>query len=106
MAKFLRLNNGIPRSFNEAGSTPIYDESLLVVASGAGAGEIDGPISAGTPITLPGGQTYTGVELEVYLNGDRIEDVIDYTFTSSTEVTFTFDVEVRDRIRFRIDRSA
>ena len=106
MAKFLRLSNGVPRSFTESSGISIYDESLLVVASGAGAGEINGPITAGTPVTLPASQTYTGAELEIYLNGDRIEDVIDYTFTSSTQVTFTFDITVRDRLRFRIDRVA
>lgn len=106
MAKFLRLSNGIPRSFNESSSVAIYDETLLVVASGAGAGEINGPITAGTAVTLPASQTYTGDELQIFLNGDYLKDVIDYTFTSSTQVTFTIDLIVRDQIRFRIDRGA
>ena len=104
MAKFLRLVSGIPRSFNESSTTPIYDESLEVVASGAGAGQINGPITSGTAVTLPASQTYTGEELQLFLNGNYLEDVIDYTFTSSTQVTFTMNLEVGDQIRFRIDR--
>lgn len=104
MAKFLRLVNGIQRSFEESSSVAIYDESLEVVPSGAGAGQINGPINAGTAVTLPGGQTYDGEELMVYLNGNFLEDVIDYAFTSSTQVTFVFNLEVGDLVRFRIDR--
>jgi len=106
MAKFLRLSNGIPRSFTESSSVSIYDETLIVVAAGAGAGQINGPITAGTPVTLPASQTYVGDELQIFLNGDYLKDVIDYAFTSSTQVTFTFDITVRDQIRFRIDRPA
>lgn len=102
----LELINGLPRMTAEAGAPTIYDETLTVVSSGAGAGEINGPISAGVPIALPSGKTYTGDELEVYLDGDRLTPVFDYTFDSSTEVAFTFEIKVGDVIRFRIDRSA
>lgn len=106
MAKKLELVNGIPRMRDESASPVIYDEALLVVSSGAGAGEINGPISAGTPITLPSGRTYTGAELEVYLDGERQESLIDYTFDSATTVAFTFEIKPGDRLRFRIDRGA
>lgn len=106
MAKFTRLVAGVLRSFDEANGTAIYDESLLVVASGAGAGQVNGPITTGSPVTLPSGKTYTAYELEVYLNGQRLEDSIDYAFNSSTTVVFTFDIIVGDLIRFRIDRPA
>lgn len=104
MAK-LELVNGLPRMTAEAGSPTIYDETLLVVSSGASAGEINGPITAGNPITLPTGKTYTGDELEVYLDGDRLKPVFDYTYDSSTTVAFTFEIKVGDVLRFRIDRA-
>jgi hypothetical protein len=106
MARVLSLINGVARMIDESSSISIYDESLEVVASGAGDGEINGPITAGTPVTLPASQTYTGEELQIFLNGNYLEDVIDYTFTSSTQVTFTMDLEVGDIVRFRIDRAA
>lgn len=108
MAKFLRLSNGIPRSFNEGSSVTIYDQSLTVVTSGAGANQINGPVTSGTSVTLPGSQTYTSAELQIYLNGDRLEPVFDYTYVGSpprTQVQFTFDLVVGDRIDFRIDRA-
>lgn len=106
MARVLELINGVPRMRDEAAAQAIYDETLDVVSSGAGAGEINGPISAGTPITLPNSGSYTGDELEVYLGVDRLTPVFDYTFDSSTTVAFTFEIEVGDRLRFRIDRAA
>lgn len=105
MGKFLRLVNGVPRSANEAGSTPIYDESVILVAASPSAGQMLGPISTGVLVTLPLGESYVGEELEVYLNGQRLEDVVDFNFSNSTQVAFTFDLVVGDRIRFRIDRT-
>lgn len=108
MAKFLRLSNGVPRSFNEGSVVSIYDQSLTVVTSGAGANEINGPVTAGTNVTLPGGQTYSSAELQIYLNGDRLESVFDYNYVGSpprTQVQFTFELVVGDRLDFRIDRA-
>lgn len=106
MAKKLELLLGIPRMTNESSSPAIYDQTLKVVTSSPGAGEIAGPISAGTPVTLPSGQTYTSNELEMYLSGNRLIPVFDYSHTSSTSVSFTFQLIVGDVIRFRVDRSA
>ena len=111
MGRFLRLINGIPRMADEAAgsSIEIYDESLEVVASGAGAGQINGPITTGTPITLPNAKVYTDEELEVYLNGTRLDNPGDYAYEGSgarTQISFAFDIIVTDIIRFRIDRSA
>jgi hypothetical protein len=106
MGKFLRLVNGVPRSFSEANGSPIYDESVVLVASNPGPGEMLGPINTGVPVSLPNGESYVAEELEVYLNGQRQEDVVDFNFTSSTQVAFTFDLIVGDRIRWRIDRPA
>ena len=108
MAKFLRLSNGVPRSFQEGASITIYDESLTVVPSGTGANQINGPVMTGTSVSLPGGQQYTAAELQIYLNGDRLESVFDYAYVGSaprTQVQFTFDLVVGDRIDFRIDRA-
>lgn len=105
MAYKLALVNALPRMVAEAASPTIYDETLQVVASSPGAGQILGPITAGTPVTLPSGQTYTSNELEVYLGMDRLIPVYDYNFNSSTTVTFTFELLAGDLLRFRIDRS-
>lgn len=106
MAKKLAIVNALPRMTDESASPTIYDETLTVVASGAGPGEINGPITAGTPVTLPSSKTYTGDELEVYLDGDRLTPIFDYTFDSTTTVAFTFELKAGDVIRFRIDRGA
>lgn len=107
MANFLALVNGVPRMVPGTG-VDIYDQSLIVVGSSPGAGQILGPVIAGTPVTLPASQTYSSIELQVYLNGDRLEAVFDYTYVGSiprTQISFTFDLVVDDRIDFRIDRS-
>lgn len=91
---------------DESGTPSIYDEVLIVVASGAGAGEINGPITAGVPVTLPDSKTYTGDELEVYFGKGRLKPVFDYNYESSTSISFTFELEVGDSIRLRIDRGA
>jgi len=111
MAKKLALVNGIPRMTEESSAPTIYDEHIDVVASGAsGDNQInEASATTGSPITLPNSGTYEGQELEVYINGNRVEDVVDYNFVGSgtkTQVSFTFDLEVDDRIRFRVDRGA
>lgn len=108
MGLFLRLSGGLPRSFQESSSLTIYDQSLTVVASGAGANQINGPVNAGVNVTLPGSQTYTAAELQIYLNGDRLEPIFDYSYVGSvprTNLQFTFQLVVGDRIDFRIDRA-
>lgn len=108
MGNFLRLTNGVPRSFAESSSLTIYDQSITVVVSGAGANQINGPVITGTSVTLPASQTYTAAELQIYLNGDRLEPVFDYTYVGSplrTQVQFTFQLEIGDRLDFRIDRA-
>lgn len=104
MARKLALVAGIPRMVDEAASPTIYDQNLLVVSSGAGAGQINGPIAAGTSVSLPSGQTYSGAELEVWIGPDRLRPVLDYAYASSTQVQFTFQLIPGDNLRFRIDR--
>ena len=99
MGKFLRLSNGVARSFDEASTTPIYDESI----------DVGSIITTGTPVTLPGGGTYESQELEVYFNGQVLDDVTDYNFVGiapRTQVAFTFQLEIGDKIRFRKIRGA
>jgi hypothetical protein len=110
MAK-LALVNGLPRMVAESGSPTIYDDYLKVVLSGAsGANEINlADVQTGDEITLPNSGTYESDELEIYLNGKRIDDVFDFNYVGSgtrTQVAMTFDLEVDDVLRFRVDRGA
>lgn len=111
MAKKLALLNGVPRMVDESAAPTIYDQHIDIVVSGAsGPNQLNqSSATAGTSITLPGGGTYQGAELEVYFNGARIESVIDYNYVGTgtrTQISFTFDLLASDRIRFRVDRSA
>ena len=110
MGKVLRLINGIARHVDESASPTIYDDYIDIVESGAsGENQLNGPITAGTSITLPNSGTYDSANLEVYLNDIRLEDIEDYTYvgtTPRTQVQFTFELTVLDRIRFRVDRGA
>jgi len=110
MGKFLRLVNGVPKMMDEsAGGVTIYDTNIDIVSGTPGAGELQGPISAGTPITLPDSKTYEDDELEIYVRNMRVDAVYDYAYEGDvprTQISFTFDLEVGDVIRFRIDRSA
>jgi len=95
MGRFLRLSNGVPRSFDEASSLTIYDQVYVVPGGG---------LTTGTNIALPGGQTYVSEELEIYLNGQRCKIGDDYVSSSSTQIAFTFDLLANEQVRFRIDR--
>lgn len=97
MGRFLRISNGAPRSFDEASSPTIYDETL----------NVNSTITTGTPVTLPASGTYDSAELEVYLNGQRLTVTEDYDYVGSpprSQVTFTFDLISGDKVRFRRDR--
>ena len=89
---------------DEAGSPPIYNEYLTVVASGAGANEINvGDAESGDYITLPNSGTYEGEELWVFLNGNHLAYPFDYNYVGSgtmTQVSMTFDLVVGDVILF------
>jgi hypothetical protein len=98
MAK-LALVNGIPRMVAEASAVTIYDQTYDVVSG----------ITTGTSVTLPSSGTYTGEELEIRLNGVRMDSGIDYNFVGSpprTQVAFTFDLVIGDQLNFRVDRPA
>lgn len=108
MANFLRLVNGQMRSFAESSSLTIYDQPLTVVSGAAGANQVSAPVTTGTAITLPSSGTYVGVELEVRLNGMRLEALYDYTYVGTgtkTQIALTFDLATGDRLDFRVDRA-
>lgn len=103
MAKFLRLFNGVPRSFNESGSgAPIYNESYSVGST----------ITTGTPLTIPNSGVYTvtsGVTaLNVFLNGQKLIFTTDWNTSGAgpnyTAVSFTFDLLSGDVVEFREER--
>lgn len=98
MGRFLRLSNGVARSFDEASSTPIYKATYVV----------SGTLTTGTAITLPSSQTYNSTELEVHLNGQFLEPGIDYNYIGivpRTQISFTFDLLNAERVLFLITRS-
>lgn len=95
MSRFVQIVNGVLRGVSQ-NAIAIYDEST----------EITSTLTSGSPLTLPSGQTYEGSDLKVFFNGQAIETVRDYNFVGSaprTQVSFTFDLEPGDVIRFRIN---
>lgn len=97
MAK-LALVNGFARMAVEAGAPTIYDQESTIGST----------LTTGSSLTLPASQTYTADELEVYINNIRLTRVADYNFVGSaprSQVNFTFDLVVGDKVRFRIDRA-
>lgn len=85
----VEIRNGIPYLETQ------YDESMTLVA----------PITAGTPITLPGGESFEGEELYIVLNGQSVEFNQDYIYVGAgptyTQISFLFDLIVGDILRFR-----
>lgn len=93
--KFIRVVNGIPRM--QVAVPNIVNQQVTL-----GAG-----VTAGVPYTLPGGMTYNSDELEITLNGQRLQLTEDYTYVGSparTQVQFTFDLVIGDKLAFRTDR--
>lgn len=99
MAKFLTIVNGYPRLSDETAPPTIYDVSIDILAN----------VTTGTSYTLPSSGTYVGDELEIYLDGQVLDSGSDFNFVGSgtkTQVTFTFDILIGDRLRFRKIRVA
>jgi len=92
MAKVIKLVSGLLRYQEFA--TSAY-EGVLTVGS---------TITAGSNVTLPDSGTYTDVDLSVYLNGQRLTYVEDFTYVGSpprTQVQFLFDLFSGDIVTFR-----
>lgn len=115
MANYLSLVNGVPRSAVLPGTTLIYDQSISIVVSGGSApSSLDGPVTSGTAITLPASGSYTLnansiANIQVYLNGDRLEQVYDWTTSGSgptyTAIQLTFGLVAGDRLDIRSERT-
>ena len=116
MANYLALVNGVPRQSVLPGTTLIYDQSIQIVASGGTPpGSVNGPVTAGTALTLPASGNYTLnanniANINVFLNGDRLEQVFDWTTSGAgptyTAIQFTFQLNAGDRIDIRSERSS
>ena len=109
---FLRLSNGVARTFAESGAVLAYDQRVSVVASGASPpASITGPITSGTAITLPSSGSYTlnvnnVATLQVYLNTVRLEQNYDWNTSGAgptyTAITITFDLFAGDKLDLRV----
>jgi len=94
MAKVLTVINGIPQSIEIATLITIYDEYYTVSST----------ITSGSTVTLPNSGSYTGKELEIYVNGVLQDYSNNYNYVGSgtkTGISFTFDLYTGDVIRFR-----
>lgn len=103
MGRFTRHVAGMLRSFDESSSVAIFDQRYSVVST----------ITAGTPINLPGGGSFSVISaqtsMNVFLNGSRLEYSIDFATSGGgpnyTAITLTFDVFSPDYLDFRIERN-
>lgn len=92
----------------KADSSSVYREVLAVVDdTPLNGNEIQGPIAAGTPVTLPNSGTYSGDELVITLNGIDLIPLLHYTYVGTgtrTQVSFTSKLEgtraLPDQIEF------
>lgn len=104
--KALVLVNGIPRMQTITATAgvvqDVYEQQVDVVSGApANGNEIQGPVTAGTDITLPSAETFTSIEqLVVLLNGGVMTDSIDFSVGTSTttQIQMTFELVVGDRI--------
>ncbi len=101
MSRAITVVAGVQRLRGVYASVPqVYDASIVIGESG---------ISTGTPITLPDGQAYQSLDLELMLNGASLTPNIDWSMVGTaprTEVSITFDLVQSDQLRFRIDTPA
>ena len=99
MAKFITMVDGIPTLQDETIGITIYEANY----------NVNSTITTGTPVTLPNAGEYTGIELEVYLNGQLLEVGVDYSYIGvapRTQISFAFDLLDGDVVKFRVDKAA
>ena len=92
MSKVIRVISGIPR-YQDFGAVA-YDQTYIAIAI----------VTAGTSITLPASGTYLSSELNVFLNGQRMSYLEDYTYIGTgtrTQIQFLFDLTTGDLVVFR-----
>lgn len=95
ITKFIRIVNGVPTM--QTAIAAIVNNQVAVVST----------ITALTNYTLPNSMTYDSDELEIRLNGQKLELTQDYTYvgtTPRTQVQFTQDIVPGDQLTFRTDR--
>ena len=92
MAQLLTLRNGVPYLIDVPIGTA-YDQEVTFVSAQ----------SSGFVVTLPSSQTYNigQGELEVFINGIAQMSGIDYTETSTTQITIQKNTAANTRIRIR-----
>ena len=98
MGKFLRLINGLPIMQDEAGTIPVYDESIYY-SSG---------LAASTPITLPNSGSFTDAnakDLLIIVNDRVVEVTRDYTVVGAgptyTQIQFGYALTNDTVVRFK-----
>lgn len=94
----------------DAGNIDPYEEKItIIVGAPADDNEITGPVVASTSVKLPKNsrnadvqETYVIGEADVviFLNGNRLIVGKDYAESSTTEVQFTFQLEIDDELIF------
>lgn len=114
MASFLSLINGIGRMTNSAGQS-IYNATISIVASGGTSPtSVNGPVTAGTALTLPQSFTYTTdvngtANINVFLNGQFLQPTLDWAPSGTspyTSIFFTFQLIATDIIEIRSERTS
>lgn len=93
-----RIVNGVQRLVDVTSTLPsIYDASEDIVST----------ITSGTAHTLPSSGTYQGDELEVYFNGQVLDPTTDYSSVGTgtkTQISFSFNLQAGDHMRYRTIR--
>lgn len=129
MSNFLKLVGGIPTSTQVEGTdigSGVATNGQALTANGSGGSafttipvyvsiydqiySVGSTITSGTPVTLPSSGSYTGNELEVYLNGIFLSFDSNGWQTSGggptyTAVTFAGNLINGDYIHFRKTRT-
>ena len=86
--------NGIPRMRDVTATVVTYSANM----------SISSPVTANTSVTLPASETYSDVELSIFLRGVRLDTTNGYYYVGDiprTQVAFTFDLVVGDLLVFR-----
>ena len=97
-AKFLTLSGGIPRMAVISSASNVAGDEVLVVGVGG--------ISSSSTTTIPNGLTYNDIDLEVYLNGQFLEEGQEFTYVGvapRTQIQWQIDLQEDDRVRFRVE---
>jgi hypothetical protein len=115
-----RLDNFIQSVLSNISDTNYEEHYEVVSGAPSNDDEIQGPILAGTNVTIPldsrnsnsqAQYTVGSGELGIYLNGVKLISGVDFTEVGlpndlSTEVQFSFDLIISDNLIFKLEPSA